>query len=44
MTDAPITFPDRPPVSELIDRLNALPAPPDIEVRDVEDLPEPEGL
>lgn len=37
-------FPSRPSVSDLVDRLNALPAPSDVEVRDVEDLPEPEGL
>jgi antitoxin VapB len=37
-------YPSRPSVSDLVDRLNALPAPSDIEVRDVEDLPEREGL
>jgi antitoxin VapB len=37
-------YPSRPSVSDLVDRLNALPAPSDVEVRDVEDLPEREGL
>jgi antitoxin VapB len=37
-------YPTRPTVADLVDRLSALPAPSDIEVRDVEDLPEREGL
>ncbi len=37
-------FPKHPPIGDLIARLDALPRPRDIEVRDEEDLPEPAGL
>ncbi len=37
-------FPSRPPISELVERLEALPKPQDVERRDEEDLPEREGL
>ncbi|HEY4031669.1 MAG TPA: AbrB/MazE/SpoVT family DNA-binding domain-containing protein [Caulobacteraceae bacterium] len=37
-------FPSRPSAAELVDHLNALPAPSDIEVRDIEDLPERDEL
>ena len=37
-------YPTRPPVSELLARLEALPGPDSIEIRDDEPLPEPPGL
>jgi len=37
-------YPTRPPIQDLVDRLTALPAPPTIEVRDNEPLPERAGL
>ena len=37
-------FPTKPPLSELVKALSALPAPAAIEVRDEEALPEREGL
>ena len=37
-------FPARMTVAEMIDRLSALPAPPEIERRDEEPLPERAGL
>lgn len=37
-------FPSRPSTADLVDRLNALPAPSSVEARDVEDLPERRGL
>lgn len=37
-------FPKRPPLGVLFERLRALARPVDIEVRDVEDIPERAGL
>ncbi len=37
-------FPTKPPLSQLVETLAALPRPTDIEVRDEEILPDREGL
>jgi len=37
-------YPARPPVSELLALLEALPGPDSVEIRDVEPLPEPPDL
>ena len=37
-------FPKKPPISELFKKLDALPAPTEIEVRDEEEIPERPGL
>ncbi len=37
-------YPARPPISDMVDRLTALPRPTTIEVRDEEPLPERPGL
>jgi antitoxin VapB len=37
-------YPTRPTIAEMIDRLNELPGPGQVEVRDVEEIPEPPGL
>jgi len=37
-------YPRRPPIGELIANLAALPVPPEVEVRDEGELPEPPGL
>ena len=37
-------YPARPPITELATRLAALTAPSEIEVRDMEVIPEPPGL
>ena len=37
-------YPTRPPISEMIERLLALPGPGEIEARDEEPLPERPGL
>jgi len=42
--DVMTIYPAETTIAEMIDRLRALPAPPDIERRDDEDLPEREGL
>jgi len=42
--DVMTIYPAQTTIAEMIDRLRVLPAPPDIERRDDEDLPEREGL
>lgn len=42
--DVMTIYPGETTIAEMIDRLRTLPAPPDIERRDDEDLPEREGL
>ncbi|NDC59203.1 MAG: AbrB/MazE/SpoVT family DNA-binding domain-containing protein [Alphaproteobacteria bacterium] len=42
--DVMTIYPAETTIAEMIDRLRALPAPPDIERRDDDDLPEREGL
>ncbi|MFM8820930.1 MAG: AbrB/MazE/SpoVT family DNA-binding domain-containing protein [Phenylobacterium sp.] len=42
--DVMTIYPAETTIAEMIDRLRTLPAPPDIERRDEEDLPEREGL
>lgn len=42
--DVMTIYPAETTIAEMIDRLRALPAPPEIERRDDEDLPEREGL
>lgn len=42
--DVMTIYPAETTIAEMIDRLRTLPAPPDIERRDDEDLPEREGL
>lgn len=42
--DVLTVYPKRQSIAEMIRRLNALPAPGEIERRDVEELPEPPGL
>lgn len=37
-------YPARPPISDMVERLTALPRPTNIEVRDEEPLPERPGL
>ena len=37
-------YPSRPPIGDLVARLAALPAPREVELRDVEELPERPGL
>lgn len=37
-------FPKKPPISDLVARLAELPKPNEVEVRDEEPIPEPEGL
>jgi antitoxin VapB len=37
-------YPARPPIQELLKRLAQLPAPDEVEARDMETLPEPPGL
>ncbi len=44
MSDVPTGIPKRPAIYDLVDRLNALPSPSDVEEREVEDLPERENL
>jgi antitoxin VapB len=39
-----IIRPKRPSVQEVIAKLRTMPAPPEIEIRDTEELPEPRGL
>ena len=42
--DVLTVYPAKPPLSALGERLSALPAPPEIEVRDQDAIPEPPGL
>lgn len=42
--DVMTIYPAETTIAEMIDRLRTLPAPPDVERRDDEDLPEREGL
>ena len=42
--DVMTIYPTRPPVSEMIEQLLALPCPGEVEVRDEEPLPERPGL
>ncbi len=42
--DVMTIYPTRPPITEMIERLSALPGPGDVEVRDEEPLPERPGL
>ncbi|MDO8321365.1 MAG: AbrB/MazE/SpoVT family DNA-binding domain-containing protein [Phenylobacterium sp.] len=37
-------YPSRPPIGDLVKTLAALPAPREIEIRDIEELPERPGL
>ena len=37
-------YPSRPPIGDLVARLAALPAPREVELRDLEELPERPGL
>ena len=42
--DVVTMYPATSTISEMIARLRALPAPPEVERRDVDELPEPPGL
>jgi antitoxin VapB len=42
--DVMTIYPTRPSVAQMIERLNELPGPGYVEVRDVEEIPEPSGL
>jgi len=37
-------YPKRPPIAEMLKRLAELPSPPEIEIRDEEEIPERPGL